>query len=105
MPEGGGNLQEIYRLTKENNQMLHAMRRNAFLGGLFKFVFYAIILIVLPLWLYMTYLAPIMQQMLDTMNKIQSAGNQAQTQMTSWQQTLQNLESKIPGLATSTPRH
>ena len=60
MPEGG-NLQEIYRLTKENNQMLHAMRRNAFLGGLFKFIFYAVVFIALPAWVYITYLAPVMQ--------------------------------------------
>jgi predicted PurR-regulated permease PerM len=99
MPPEGGTLQEILRLTRENNKMLHAMRRSAFIGGIFKFIFYIVIFIIIPAWLYVMYLAPVMQQMLSTMNQIQSTGNQAQTQMLSWQKMLQNVESKIPGFS------
>src|SRR5689334_14557243 len=40
MPEGGGKLEEIYRLTKENNQMLHAMRRSAYMHSIFRLIIY-----------------------------------------------------------------
>ena len=48
---------ELLRLTKENNKMLHAMCRSAFFGGIFKLLMWAAFIIVL-LWLYMQYLAP-----------------------------------------------
>jgi predicted PurR-regulated permease PerM len=94
-------LRETYRLAKENNKMLHAMRRNAFLGGLLKIVIYFVLFIVIPVWLYMTYLAPVVDQMLKTMNQIQTAGTQAQTQMTDWQKTFQDLQAKIPGMSST----
>jgi len=73
-------LQEMYRLTKENNKMLHKMRRNAFWGGIIKFVLYALVLVVAPLWLYATYLAPMMEQVLDTYQQVQGTGAKAQAQ-------------------------
>ena len=72
--------QEMYRLTKENNKMLHKMRRNAFWGGILKFVLYALVLVVAPLWLYATYLAPMMEQVLGTYQQIQGTGAKAQAQ-------------------------
>ena len=104
MPEGGGKLEEIYRLTKENNRMLHAMRRNAFLGGLLKLVMYVLLFVVLPVWAYMQYLAPVMDQMLKTMNQVQTAGTQAQSQMGEWQKAIHDLQAKIPGMS-STSAH
>ena len=73
-------LQEMYRLTKENNKMLHKMRRNAFWGGLIKFLLYAALFLALPFWLYATYLAPMMEQALDTYQQIQGTGAKAQAQ-------------------------
>ena len=40
------DLQEVLRLTKENNKMLHKMRRNAFWGGVIKFVLYAVVFLI-----------------------------------------------------------
>ena len=77
--------------------MLHAMRRNAFLGGIVKLLIYAAIVII-PIWFYFQYLAPVMQQMLKTVSDFQGTGAKAQTQMSDWQKTLQNIQSKIPGL-------
>ena len=77
--------------------MLHAMRRNAFLGGIIKLLIYAAIVII-PIWFYFQYLAPVMQQMLKTASDFQSTGAKAQTQMSDWQKTLQSIQSKIPGL-------
>ena len=87
------NMQEILRLTKENNRMLHKMRRNAFWGGLIKLVFYLLVLVVAPLWLYSTYLAPVMQQVLDTYQQIQGTGAKVQTQFSDIQNFLKQLPS------------
>ena len=86
-------MQEILRLTKENNRMLHKMRRNAFWGGLIKLVFYLLVLVVAPLWLYSTYLAPVMQQVLDTYQQIQGTGAKVQTQFSDIQNFLKQLPS------------
>ena len=73
-------LTELVRLTQENNRMLHKMRRNALWGGILKFVLYALVLVVAPLWLYATYLGPMMEQVLDTYQQIQGTGAKAQAQ-------------------------
>ena len=97
-PQHNNTLDEILRLTKENNKMLHSMRRNAFLGGIMKVVIYAAFIII-PAWLYLQYLAPVVQQFLTTMNQVQGTGVKAQTQMADWQKTLQELQAKLPSLA------
>lgn len=91
----GDKLDELIRLTKENNRMLRAMRRSAFLGGLFKFILWALFIIV-PLWLYMQYLAPVMNSMLDTMEQIQGTGASAQAQMGGLNDSLQKLRDQFP---------
>ena len=93
-------LRETYRLSKENNKMLHSMRRHALWGGIIKFVLYAALLLV-PAYLYLQYLAPIMQQMLHTMNEIQGTGTKVQTQFGDWQQAFDQLKNKIPGMSSS----
>lgn len=91
----GPKLDEILRLTKENNHMLHAMRRNAFLGGLFKLILWAA-LIILPLWLYMEYLAPVVQSMIETMQTLQGTGASAQAQFGDLNNALQRLQQQFP---------
>lgn len=88
-------LDDILRLTKENNRMLHAMRRNAFLGGVFKFVMWAAFVII-PLWLYMQYLAPVMQDMMETMDKIQGTNASAQAQFSGVNDALQKMRDQFP---------
>lgn len=90
--------EEMYQLTKENNRMLHAMRRGAFWGGLFKLVMYAVFLI-LPLWFYMTYLNSSVQQMLAAVNKVEGTSAAAQTQLNGFQQAWQQFESHLPGFS------
>lgn len=92
------SIQETLKLTRDNNRMLHSMRRNAFLGGIFKVVLWAAFIIV-PGYFYYLYLAPVMQQMLATMNAAQKGGAQAQVQIQNFQDMIKNLESKIPGLS------
>ncbi|MDD2658013.1 MAG: hypothetical protein PHD04_05225 [Candidatus Pacebacteria bacterium] len=89
-------LEETYRLSKENNRMLHAMRRNAFLGGIVKFIFYILILVVAPLWLYSTYFAPLMQEATRTLNQIQGTGTKTESQLSNFEQMLSQVQSKLP---------
>ena len=102
MPTGEHDqmLRETYRLAKENNKMLRTMRRHALWGGIVKFLLYAALLLI-PAYIYLQYLAPIMQQMLNTMNEIQGTGAKAQAQFMDWQQTLEQLKGKIPGMSSS----
>ena len=88
-------LQETYRLARDNNRMLHAMRRNAFWGGLFKVVLYALLFLG-PLWFYMTYLNDTVQQMLKTVEQIQGTSAKAQTQIVGFVETWKQFESKLP---------
>ncbi len=46
-------MNELYELAKENNHMLKAMRRSAFIGGIFKFILWILMLVVVP---YITWL-------------------------------------------------
>lgn len=81
-------LDELLRLTKENNHILRSMRRNAWIGGILKFIIYALLVVVIPLWLYATYLAPVLESTLETMNKIQGTGANAQAQFSDFQNLL-----------------
>jgi hypothetical protein len=104
MPDGGGTLQEILRLTKENNQMLHAMRRTARMHAFFKLIFYAVLVFGI-VWLYLHVLAPLLTQMLDTLDKIQGASSQAQGQLSGLTGSLEKLRSFIPGMGTASSTH
>jgi len=84
-------LDEILRLTRENNRMLRAQRRSAWLGGIFRFVMWAAF-IILPLWLYLQYLAPMMQGMLETYEQIQGTSASAQAQFGQLNEYLKQLQ-------------
>jgi hypothetical protein len=86
------SMQEMLRLTRENNHMLHAMRRNAFWGGILKFIFWTAIFVA-PIWFYMTYLNVTVEKMLHTLDQIQGSGAQAQV---NYEQMLRDIQSKLP---------
>ena len=87
---------ELLRLTKENNKMLHAMRRSAFFGGIFKLLMWAAFIIV-PLWLYMQYLAPVMQSMLESYQQLQGTSAKAQAQFGELNTYLQKFQQMTGG--------
>jgi uncharacterized oligopeptide transporter (OPT) family protein len=93
-------LKETYRLTLANNKMLHKMRRNAFWGAIIRMIVYAALLLA-PIWLYMSYFAPIVDNMMNTVEQIQGTGAQAQAQFTSMRDAWEQLQSKIPGFGNS----
>lgn len=87
---------ELLRLTKENNKMLHAMRRSAWLGGIFKLLMWAAFIIV-PVWLYMQYLAPVMQSMLESYQQLQGTSAKAQAQFGELNNYLQKFQQMTGG--------
>ncbi len=103
MDERDDKMNELLRLTKDNNHMLHGMRRNALLGGIFKLLIYAA-MVIIPFWLYMQYLAPQVNRMLVVVNQIQGTTVQAQTQMSDWQKVFNDIKSKIPGMSSTSTR-
>lgn len=87
-------LRETYRLTQENNRMLRAMRRSAFWGGLIRMIIYAALLLI-PIWFYFTYMAPIVEQMMETVQQIQGTGAQAQAQFSSFQDAWKQFQEML----------
>jgi hypothetical protein len=102
MPPGENTemLRETYRLAKENNKMLHSMRRSAIWGGIIKFILYAALLLI-PAYLYLQYLSPIVDKALKVMNQAQGTGAQAELQIKNLQDSLKQITSKIPGMSSS----
>jgi len=72
-------LERTYKLAKENNHMLHAMRRNAFWGFLFRLLIWALVLGV-PIWFYIQFVHPVLQSTVGAFNQAQDAGAQFSAQ-------------------------
>ncbi|HUQ30114.1 MAG TPA: hypothetical protein VM103_01190 [Candidatus Paceibacterota bacterium] len=60
-PEEKKLLEETLSLSRENNRMLHALRRSAWIGFIWKVLLWAGFILV-PLYLYQQYLGPIFQK-------------------------------------------
>ena len=71
-------LRRNIELTEENNRMLHSLKRMTFWGGVLKYTWWVLILIVLPAMAYYWYLAPYVQQAANTYKQFQSGIGQAQ---------------------------
>ncbi|OGG44305.1 hypothetical protein A2841_02260 [Candidatus Kaiserbacteria bacterium RIFCSPHIGHO2_01_FULL_48_10] len=67
-------LQEMYQMVQDNNRMLRAMRRTAFIGSIVKVVWWVFILLILPYitWLF---LQPYLGGALETYQGLQSQGS------------------------------
>lgn len=100
IPDREDLLQETYKIARDNNRMLHAMRRNAFLGGVLKIVIYSAFVII-PLWFFAKYVSPILNSAVSTLNQVQggidsttNAGAQVGAQFSGLLDQLKN----IPGI-------
>jgi hypothetical protein len=92
-------VEQLLKLTKENNKILRSMRRNAWLGGIFKLVFWVLVFVVLPFWVYTTYLAPVMASMMGMMQQlqqVQGTGAQMQAQFGDLTEALNGLKAQFP---------
>lgn len=101
MPPNNDMMKEILRLTQENNAMLHKIRRGAFMKSAFQIIFY-ILLFVIPAYFYIQYMAPMVNQLMTTVQQIQGTGTQAQAQFGSFQEMLKKFGDKFK---TSTTTH
>lgn len=91
-------LGEVYKLAKENNRILKAMRRDAFVGGILKFVFWVALFVVLPYIIYSIYLAPYLTSLqaayqdintkADTLNSAAQDFEKLKAQFPNWQDLL-----------------
>jgi hypothetical protein len=69
-------LDQMFEMTAENNRMLHAMRRNAFIGGILKFAFWVLILVVIPYYMWL-YIQPYVQEVQGTYQHVTEQSQQA----------------------------
>jgi capsule polysaccharide export protein KpsE/RkpR len=83
-------LEEMYRATMENNSMLRSMRRQAFVGGIFKFVWWIVILVVLP-YLTWLYLEPYLSTILAQYQALQEQSGMVSTQAADLQKQIESL--------------
>lgn len=89
------DVQELLRLARENNRMLHKIRSHALWGGWIKFILYIVVFIAAPLWLYVTYLGPMMEQVMDTYNQVQGTGAKTQAQFSDFQNLLKQFKEQF----------
>ncbi len=90
-------LKKNLELAKENNKMLKKMRRNAFLGGLLKLVWIAII-IGAPVYVYINYLSPVLDQVLGAAETVQEVGDKVGGAGTEFQGRIQNMIDSLKGV-------
>jgi hypothetical protein len=87
---------ELLELTRDNNRMLRAMRRSAFIGGIIKFVFYALVLVILPYFTWL-YIQPYLDAAMGQYNQIQDKTGALQTVGSTNLSDLQALMEKYLG--------
>ena len=95
-------LDEIYRLERENNRMLHTMRRNAFWGSIIRWVVYIVIFVLAPLYVYNTYVAPVMQSFQHAVDRVNGTSTKVEAQFSGIQDMWREFESKFTGATTTT---
>jgi hypothetical protein len=76
-PELRDLVKQNLELTKENHRLLKKMRRSALIGGFFKLLWIAV-LIGVPVYLYLTFFAPVVQQVTEATQSAQEAGSKLQ---------------------------
>ncbi len=76
-PESKRLLQETLELSRENNRMLRAMRRAAFWGGVFRVIWWAVIIGV-PVVLYYYVFQPYIAELQSTYQSVKGGAEQLQ---------------------------
>lgn len=89
------SLEEVYKLARENNKMLHAIRRDAFVGGILKFVWWIALFIVIPYVLYVLYLQPY----LETIQAAYQNLNDNVSTISNTAKDVENLKSQFPNFS------
>lgn len=92
----GDSMEEILRLTRENNRMLRSMRRSSLMGAIIKTVVW-IAFIIIPIWFYIQYLAPVMESMMQTYSQIQGTNAAAQAQFGQFTESMAKFQALFGG--------
>ncbi len=69
-------LDEVYKLVKDNNRMLHGMRRDSFIKGVLGFIWWVFIIIVVPYFTYL-YFKPYLDIIIAQYQQIQGQSAEA----------------------------
>lgn len=77
--------------------MLHAMRRNAFLGGVFRLIMWAVAVII-PLYIYFVYFQPVIAELSNSVSSIKAAGSNASAQVGEFGAQFSNIQELLKGL-------
>lgn len=93
-PEEKEFLEKTYRVARDNNRMLKAMRRNAFIGGIIKLIIWALVLGI-PVFLYVQYIHPVLGGMVETFDQAQGTGAEFGAQF----QRFSSMFESIPGFS------
>jgi len=92
--------EELYRLTKENNRILHSMRRNAFWGGILKTILYLVALGI-PIWLYFAYLYPVVQQIDASLSAATGKKIQLEGEFQNWGNLFEQFKDRFSSASSS----
>lgn len=79
-------MKELLELTRDNNKLLHKMRRHAIYGNIMRLFYWAVIFGV-PVALYYYYLQPYLGQLMDTYDTVKGGA-----------EGLQNLGTQADGI-------
>lgn len=90
-------LRKTYELAKDNNKMLRAMRRNAFLGGVFRIIVWAV-MVIIPLYIYFVYFQPVITELTNSVSAMKAAGANATEQAGQLGAQFSNLQELLKGL-------
>ena len=91
-------LRDINRLTKENNQLLHSIRRTAFVGGFLKILMYAIFLGA-PIWIYFTYFRGTVDDMVSIFHQAKTFNTQTQSKFTGIENMIKEMQMMVHSAA------
>jgi len=62
-------LNEMFEMVRQNNAMLRTMRRNAMVGSIIKFVFWILLLVVVPYYVWQ-YFQPYLEEIQNTYQSV-----------------------------------
>ena len=95
--------QEMFQMVRDNNKMLHAMRRSHVVGSFFKVIFY-VVFVIIPLLYSIKYLAPMLQPFLNTAKQMQGGNSANQIDMSKLADYVKQFEAMLPKSGTTTQK-
>lgn len=72
-------LEKTFEFARENNRMLHAQRRAAFIGGIIRLIVWLGLLVILPYYLYTLYIQPYLPALQNAYATAKGASDTAQS--------------------------